>query len=98
MTDIRELRLVNWDVEGSVVGVFDRMRSLKVLDLSTNRIEGPLPALSSESHPQITQVILKSNEFSGQIPSSYGSLDSLGKQTNDCTNLLHRLKHLPLLF
>jgi len=67
------------NIEGSVGDIFDGWSNLEQLNLAQNNIDGSLPSFSDVSHPNLREIVLSENRFSGQIPPGYGTLYNLGK-------------------
>mmetsp|Transcript_2117 Transcript_2117/g.5908 ORF Transcript_2117/g.5908 Transcript_2117/m.5908 type:complete len:999 (-) Transcript_2117:409-3405(-) len=82
-TEIRHLKDIKvWlmsarNIEGSVGDIFDGWSNLEQLNLAQNNIDGSLPSFSDVSHPNLREIVLSENRFSGQIPPGYGTLYNL---------------------
>jgi Leucine-rich repeat (LRR) protein len=69
----RSLR--NCGISGTIPS-FDAAIGLEVLDLSNNKLVGPIPNITSD-HVNLTTIDLSYNELSGEIPPAIGNLPAL---------------------
>ncbi|XP_074370492.1 putative LRR receptor-like serine/threonine-protein kinase At1g53440 isoform X2 [Apium graveolens] len=69
MTNLRFLILRNCIIEGSIPPYIAEMRSLYTLDLSFNRLSGPIPDSIQPLRSSLNFMYLNSNFLSGVIPS-----------------------------
>ncbi|KAG5249731.1 receptor protein [Salix suchowensis] len=77
------LRLGNNRIAGTIPKEIGGLEILNFLDLSSNRLSGPVPdEIGSCTELQMIDLsnnILQANQFTGQIPASFGRLTSLNK-------------------
>eukprot|EP01006_Ploeotia_vitrea_P023926 TRINITY_DN56605_c0_g1_i1.p1 TRINITY_DN56605_c0_g1~~TRINITY_DN56605_c0_g1_i1.p1 ORF type:complete len:394 (+),score=11.99 TRINITY_DN56605_c0_g1_i1:171-1184(+) len=76
--------LVTFDVGDNNVGgrvppSVTKIRPLKFFDVGRNNMTGPLPPFHGSNTPNLAHVGLPQNDFSGGLPSSYGTLKNLKK-------------------
>ncbi|XP_021733459.1 probably inactive leucine-rich repeat receptor-like protein kinase At5g48380 [Chenopodium quinoa] len=71
------IRLSNMGLRGSFpLGIYN-CSNLQHLDLSSNELDGVIPANVSKIMPYVTSVVLSSNRFSGEIPENLANCSYL---------------------
>jgi Leucine-rich repeat (LRR) protein len=78
------LNLSHNKFSGSCVASFKSNVYLETIDLSNNRLCGPLPAITSSS---LLKLNVANNRFEGRIPSSYSALVNLQEFVVSCNVL-----------
>ncbi|XP_037407731.1 probably inactive leucine-rich repeat receptor-like protein kinase At5g48380 [Triticum dicoccoides] len=71
------LRLSNLGLEGPFPQGLQHCTSLNILDLSSNKLSGPIPADISWRLSYVSSLDLSFNKFSGEIPDSIANLINL---------------------
>ncbi|PKA66717.1 inactive leucine-rich repeat receptor-like protein kinase [Apostasia shenzhenica] len=85
---VLSLRLSNFGLEGQFPPGLENCTSLTGLDLSNNRLNGPLPSDISKMIPFVTNIDLSYNNFTGEIPVSLSNcsyLNAINLQHNGFT-------------
>lgn len=78
--DMRQLRLVDTNIGGTLPSALFDLIDLSVLELSNATFSGPLSEDFSKLG-NITQIILDNNAFTGTIPRAFETLEKLRKST-----------------
>lgn len=74
---VLSLSLGNLGLEGPFPEGLQLCRSMTILDLSGNKLSGPLPERISDQLPYMTYLDLSNNSFSGEIPAGIANMTYL---------------------
>jgi len=74
---VSKIKLPRCQLSGKLAPEFSALGSLVELDLSNNKLDGPLPAQYSVLNRQLAILDVSSNMLTGPLPSGYGTMRNL---------------------
>lgn len=77
LSDIEFFQLPDFELQGSLEGVFASWSKVRLIRLDKNRFTGSLPINLGVETPSIQTLNLAQNDFAGAIPQSWGRLQQL---------------------